>query len=320
MNLLISSNSNPYWNLATEEFLLKNSSEDFIYLYVNRPCVVVGKHQISPKEINSKFTFDNKILISRRLSGGGTVFHDEGNLNFSFIQSIPLGQNASYRSIMQPLYDFLISQGVDIELSDRNDFLIHKKKISGSAMHIYKNRVLAHCTLLIECNLDNLSRSLKGNQERFTDKSIASKKSKVINLSEINNNLKVDIVRNSFSDFIRNKNENFKMASLCETETGLISKLVETKYSTFDWIYGYSPKYTYSNKIAIDHKIIAYALEVEKNIIKSVEIESEEEINSNIKLELNRLIGVQHNINSLSEKLASSTRTDFGSKILTSLF
>jgi lipoate-protein ligase A len=320
MNFLISSSSNPYWNLATEEYLLKNSTEDFIFLYLNRPSVVVGKHQITTKEINSRFTFDNNILISRRLSGGGAVFHDEGNLNFSFIQSIPLGQNASYRSIMQPLYDFLISQGVDVELSDRNDFLIHKKKISGSAMHIYKNRVLAHCTLLVECNLDNLSCSLKGNQERFTDKSIASKRSKVTNLSEIDNSLNVDFIRNNFSDFIRSKNEKVKITSLSETDIKVISELVETKYSTFDWIYGYSPKYIYSNKIDFDHKIIAYKLEVEKNIIKSVQAESEDEINNNIILKLYTLIGKQHNINSLSKKLASSNQTDLDSKILDSLF
>ena len=320
MNFLISSSSNPYWNLATEEYFLKNSTEDFIFLYVNRPSVVVGKHQITTKEINSRFTFDNKILISRRLSGGGAVFHDEGNLNFSFIQSIPVGENASYRAITQPLYDFLISQGVDVELSDRNDFLIHKKKISGSAMHIYKNRVLAHCTLLIDCDLYNLSNSLRGNQERFTDKSIASKRSKVINLSEVDSKLKVDIVRNNFSDFILNNKENFKKVLLYKADNEQISKLVETKYSKFDWIYGYSPKYIYSNKIYLDHKIIAYKLEVEKNIIKNVQAESEEEININIKLKLNTLIGMQHNINSLCKELESSNQTNLDRKILASLF
>lgn len=231
-----------------------------------------------------------------------------------------MGENASYRSITQPLYDFLISQGVDIELSDRNDFLINKKKISGSAMHIYKNRVLAHCTLLIECNLDNLSRSLKGNQERFTDKSIASKRSKVINLSEIDSNLRVDRVRKNFSDFLTNKNENFEMVSLSKPDNERINDLVETKYSSFDWIYGYSPKYIYSNKINIDNKIIVYKLEVEKNIIKSVQTESEEEVNTNIKLKLNTLIGTQHNINSLIEKLISTSESDLNVKILASLF
>jgi len=137
MNLLISSSTDPYHNLATEEFLLKNSGEDFIYLYVNRPCVVVGKHQNAQKEIDSNFAYNNNILLARRLSGGGAVYHDEGNLNFSFIRSVSFGENISYQSIPQFLFTFLKQLIPSISLSERNDFLLDGNKISGSAMHVY---------------------------------------------------------------------------------------------------------------------------------------------------------------------------------------
>ena len=321
MNLLISSSSDPYRNLATEEILLKNSTEDFLFLYINRPCVVVGKHQIVQKEINSQFVHDNNILIARRLSGGGTVYHDEGNLNLSFIQSIQPGENASYRIMTQPLFNYLANNGLSIELSEKNDFLLGGKKISGSAMHIYKNRVLAHCTLLIDCNLTNLSNALKGNWERFTDKSIASRKSTVLNLSSIDKKLTQDYILKGFVDFIKNEEEictDFSFFDKIYTQS--IGELIKIKYATFDWIYGYSPKYLYHNTIYFDQRIIAYTLEIEKNIIKNVLIESEDSLTKIIRLKLNSLKGRQHNISSLREWLDSPNQTDFDIQLLASLF
>ena len=128
MNLLISSSLNPYWNLATEEYLLKNYTEDFIFLYINQPCVVVGKHQNAQKEINSKYINNNNILVARRLSGGGSVYHDEGNLNFSFIQSVTTGENISYQSLTNSVYQFFKILNSDITLSNRNDYLLKGKK------------------------------------------------------------------------------------------------------------------------------------------------------------------------------------------------
>ena len=205
MKLLISSSSDPYYNLAAEEYLLKFCKEDFLFLYINQPCVVVGKHQIALKEINSQFILENKILIARRLSGGGSVYHDEGNLNFSFISSIPQGENISFQTISKPIIRFLVNSGLDVEISDRNDIISNGKKVSGSAMHIYKNRVLAHATLLIDSNLTNLSGALKGNPDRFTDKSINSKRSEVMNLSEIDNRLNSRIVLSELVKFLANE-------------------------------------------------------------------------------------------------------------------
>jgi lipoate---protein ligase len=319
MKLIISSDKNPYRNLSTEEYLLKNSGEDLIFLYINQPCVVVGKHQIVPKEINSAYTFDNNILIARRLSGGGAVFHDEGNLNICFIQTVNSGENISYQAITQPIYKFLENSGLDISLSGRNDFILSGRKISGSAMHVYKNRVMAHCTLLIDSNLEHLSNSLKGHPERYSDKSINSKRSKVLNLAEVDKNLTSNLIIKQFTAFLKTQIPGLQINTLPEKARDPVNKLYIEKYFTTGWIYGYSPKYSYSHKTVVEQKNICFSFEVEKGIINNVNIESKDEINTNIELKLNTLTGVQHNIESIVKWLETGFEIENKSEFLDDL-
>lgn len=295
MNLLISSSSDPYVNLATEEFLLKNCTDNFLFLYINHPCVVVGKHQIAQKEINSKYTFDNNIQIARRLSGGGAVYHDHGNLNFSFVQSVLPNETISYKNITTPIFSFLLQTGTELVMSDRNDITAKGKKISGSAMHIFKNRVLAHGTLLIDSNLTDLSRSLNGKPEKYTDKSIPSRRSKVTNLTEVNHSIGMDSLVNSLKDYLINGRGYIQSSIMTDSSLDMITELALNKYSKVDWIYGYSPKYTYSTSITLDGEKIQFSIEVEKGIIEKISIESMDKLNSYIVLKLSNLIGLQHN-------------------------
>ncbi len=299
---------------------MKYSEEDYIFLYANRPCIVVGKHQNAQKEINSRFSFDNNILVARRLSGGGAVFHDEGNLNFSFIRSVAFGENISYQQITQSIFAFLNELLPSITLSERNDFLMDGNKISGSAMHVFKNRVLAHCTLLIDCNLTNLSASLQGNRNRFKDKSIESVRSKVANLSAKLQNISTEILTIDFTSYLKNKDLNISLIFLSEEDNIKISNLVAVKYSTPEWIFGYSPKYTYTHSFNFDKKIIHYTIHIEKGIIEKVSIESKDELTPDIKLQLNSLTGKHHNIHALSEWLNAPGCTPFDQSLLDSLF
>jgi lipoate-protein ligase A len=308
MNLLISSYSDPYINLATEEFLLKNCTENFLFLYVNQPSVVVGKHQIAQKEINAKYTFDNNIKIARRLSGGGAVYHDHGNLNFSFVQSVLPNETISYKSIVIPIFQFLLRTGTELVMSDRNDIMAKGKKISGSAMHIFKNRVLAHGTLLINSNLANLSRSLNGKPEKYTDKSIQSRRAKVTNLKEVNHSIKMDSLLRSLKVYLIKGCGYIQSSILTDSSINMITELAVNKYSTIDWIYGYSPKYTFSSAITLNGEKIQFSIEVEKGIIEKINIESMDKKNSDIILIMNNLVGLQHNYSSL--KIASGIKFD----------
>ena len=320
MNLIISPGTDPFTNLAIEECLLKNSQEDYLYLYVNKPCVVVGKHQITTKEINSLYTYENNILVARRLSGGGTVFHDEGNLNFSIIKTSTAGVHISYKLLSQPIIEFLQNEGIDVYLSERNDILLSGKKVSGSAMHIYKNRGIAHGTLLINCNLKNLSLSLNSKPERFTDKSIASVRSEIMNLSETHENFTVLHVITQFINFINNRYPEISISSIPNQYTNYIDQLVDEKYSKNDWIYGYSPKYDYKNTLYYNGSRISYRLKIEKGIIKDAHIESPNEVNKSIELDLKGLIGIPHNISTLKFYEFLPTKTDFQTNLIQSLF
>jgi len=320
MNLLISSNQDPYWNLATEEYLLKNSSEDYLFFYVNKPCVVVGKHQIAQKEVNAPFILANNILVARRLSGGGAVYHDKGNLNFSYIQSVAFSESISYKIITESIFLFLKQLVPELSLSERNDFMLEGKKISGSAMHVYKNRVFAHGTLLIDCNLTNLSLSLKTNLDRYTDKSIASKRSSVMNLSEASAKINIAYILANLPNFSGKENLKIDYCTLPESAINPIMDLVQTKYSTEEWIFGYSPRYFYHHHVVFNNSDISYKLEVAKGIIEDVSIESEDSLAKNILLEIKKLQGQKHNIYALQEKLTSKKSQDFERMLFASLF
>ncbi|MCK9211986.1 MAG: lipoate--protein ligase [Ignavibacteriaceae bacterium] len=320
MNFLISSSLDPYWNLATEEHLLKNSSEDYLFLYVNKPCVVVGKHQIAQKEVNSPFILANNILVARRLSGGGAVYHDEGNLNFSYIQSVAISESISYKKITESIFTFLKHLVPELSLSERNDFILEGKKISGSAMHIYKNRVLAHGTLLIDCNITNLSLSLKANLDRYTDKSIASKKSTVMNLCEASKKINIDYILANLQDFFVQENRKLDSCLLPESSIIPIRNLIQTKYSTEEWIFDYSPRYIYQHHVVFNNSKISYKLEVTKGIIEEVSIESEDSISNNILLEIKRLQGQKHNIYAIKKLFTSQKSRDFNNILFASLF
>jgi lipoate-protein ligase A len=285
----------PYWNLATEEHLLKSSPEDFIFLYINKSSVVVGKHQIAQKEINSQFINDNNILVARRLSGGGTVYHDEGNLNLSFIQTVKPGENISYKSITRSFYIFLKNQIPELVQTERNDFVVNGKKVSGSAMHISKNRILAHCTLLIDCNLVNLSSALKGHPERFTDKSISSKRSDVMNLSEITKSIYIGKFLTDFISYLKERKTDLITCVLNSNSDNLLKELVSAKYSTIPWIYGYSPKYIYQNSISYMNTKFYYSLEIENGIIEKVSLDSTHSLNDMVLSKFNGLRGKEHN-------------------------
>ena len=300
MNLFISPCTDPYWNLAAEEILLKTSTENWLFLYVNKPCVVVGKHQTTQKEINPLYIYRNNVLVARRLSGGGAVYHDEGNLNFSYIRTMDHGENLSYQMITQSMVAFLTELVPEIRLSARNDLLLGENKISGSAMHVFKNRVLAHGTLLINCDLTHLSSALKGNPERFKDKSIASHRSPVMNLSQVNARLTPLLLITLFAEYLVKKEAMVQFTHLPSITQELISDLAVSRYRTSEWIYGYSPRYLYQNTVLAQTSKIAYQLEVEKGIIEDFII-VEGELNSDIKLLFNKLIGISHNIFALLE-------------------
>ena len=309
MRCIISNSSNPYFNLATEEYLLKNSTEEIFLIYINEPCIVVGKHQNLLSEINLKYALENRIKLARRISGGGTVYQDSNNLNFSFIHNCPNLEKINFSKFTSPILEALIDMGLDAGFSGRNDLLIDSKKISGNAMHIYKTRVLSHGTLLFNTDLNKLSLALKTDPLKYIDKSIKSVRSKVTNIAYyLKNPTSIDKFSKLLFDNIAGKSENPFMLPLTAQEKEPIQQISDNKFKTWEWIYGYSPKYVFRNQISLEDQRITLELSIEKGIIKQVTTN----INSLQKTEYQRiydsLINVKHDYNTIYETLKNDDK------------
>ncbi len=176
----VSGSENPYFNLAAEEFLMRQKGGDFIFFYINQPAVIVGKHQNAIAEANIPFLFKNNILLARRASGGGTVYHDRGNLNFCFILTGQQDKLVDFKKYTQPIIDALGAIGLDVQFGKRSDLVLNGKKISGNAEHIFKNRVLHHGTLLFNTNLDDLEHSIQATKAQISDKAVKSDRKSVV--------------------------------------------------------------------------------------------------------------------------------------------
>lgn len=270
MRCIYSPTGDPFFNLAAEEYLLKNYTEEFYFQYVNDPAVVVGKHQNALAEIDVDYLQEQGIVLARRISGGGAVYHDRGNMNYSFITNESPGDFVKFRKYTLPVISALQELGVDAFLGKRNEVLTGRGKISGTASHVFKTRVLHHGTLLFDADLERLGRCLYVALERYSDRAVKSVRSKVVNIREL---LTTDMEPVSFYDFIfryivasaeRNVVGRFSGQELEE-----IGKLRDEKFLGWEWNYGYSPKYTVERML----EGLRVATTVEKGIIVQIGVD-----------------------------------------------
>ncbi len=272
MIIIYNKNTDPYFNIASEEYFLHNFSEDIFLIYQNQPSVIVGKHQNAVKEVNQKFIFTNKLPVIRRITGGGTVYHDLGNINFSFILNGEKGKLIDFKRYTQPIVDFLQQIGIDATLGERNNIFIHSLKISGNAEHVFKKRVLHHGTLLFNSNLEDLEKSIKTDQSDYNDKSVKSVKSNVTNIqNHLSQSIPIQKFIQQLMSYIKELYgcKNYKININDELN---IQKFIDEKYSKWEWNYGYSPVYQLTRKIEIDNKTLFISIEVKKGIIENINL------------------------------------------------
>jgi lipoate---protein ligase len=297
--------TDPYFNLAAEEYFLRNSTDEYFLVYINDPSVIIGKHQNAYAEINYPFIRNENIKVVRRISGGGAVWHDLGNLNFTFIKNGKEGEFVNFRKYMQPVLDFLLKLELDACFKGKNTMEANGYKVSGNAEHVYKNRVMHHGTLLFDTNITVLEEALNVNPQKYLDKSVKSVRASVANINEmLGSKMSFKEFRDAFVNHIISGDTEAKISDINSYDFRQIQLLTENKYSTWDWNFGYSPQYQLSNKTSIAGSDFIILIEVEKSRIIKVRISGSLFAPSLAQKIEQELLGVKHDEKTIEGVLA----------------
>ena len=233
--------TNPYINLAIEEYLVRHadcSNRNLLLLYINQPSVVLGKNQCIYKEVNMEYLRTNELLLCRRISGGGTVYQDDGNLCFSFIQQFTEQKVNNYRLFNQPVVEALHRIGVAAEMDERNNIICRGKKISGNAQFTNRKNIISHGTLLVNANLPVLRASLRENDFAVETKAVGSVRSSVANLPDVGSSI---TTATALRNYLAAQLGGTGVLSFTDTEWKLITQSAEEKFKSFAWVYGRTP-------------------------------------------------------------------------------
>lgn len=308
--------TNPYFNLAAEEYFLKEFKDECFMLWRNEPCIIIGKNQNTLSEINIDYIKKNNIPVIRRLSGGGAVFHDLGNVNFTFIANDKEDSFKNFKKFTKPIIEVLEKLGIKAEFTGRNDLAIDGKKFSGNAQYNFKNRILHHGTLLFSSNMADLSLALKKNPLKFMDKGVKSISSRVTNISR---HLKSPLNILEFIDIIMkhimDTNKEEELYSLTAADINRINTLVENKYKTWEWNYKSSPQYDFKNEKRFPGGIVELNMMVERGIIRAVKIQGDFFGKYDAADIEKALIGVCHSDSSIRAALSNFNIDDYFSNI-----
>jgi lipoate-protein ligase A len=302
----------PFFNLASEEYLLKSLRDDLFLLYRNGPSIVVGKHQNTLAEINLSYVNDHEITVARRISGGGTVYHDLGNLNFAFITNGTEGYLVDYRKYTQPLIQAMEAMGIRVTLGSRNELLLGKLKISGTASHVYKQRVLHHGTLLFSSSMEHLGHALKAPSGRFRDRAVRSIPSPVTNIRDhLVHKMEVTDFQNRILEYILNTVNGASSYNYSKEDLKNIGSLSDHKYSTWEWNFGYSPRYEFRKTLPCNDGTVFLQMQVEKGVIRAVSLTGEFMSTRQVHALEERLTGIIHDPETIRSKLSNIRVEDF---------
>lgn len=269
MFYLETGSQNPYYNLAFEEFVLHHRTDgDYLLLWQNDNTIVVGQNQNTEGEINRPFVEAHKINVVRRSTGGGAVYHDLGNLNYSFITSVEDAERLTMEGFTRPVVAALRGLGLQAEASGRNDILVDGRKVSGTAQRLAKGRILYHGTLLFDSNPGMVEGALQVDPAKFRSKSAKSVRSRIGNIRSA---LKTDMTLPEFWAYLKTAlADEITPAALTPEELAAVEELKRTKYDTWEWNFGRSPKYDRTNKAWFDGGGLEIRAAVEKGLLTDI--------------------------------------------------
>ncbi len=270
---VINNSHDPYFNLALEEFAVKNWSDNsYFILWQNQPAVIVGRNQNTIEEINQTYIEEQGIRVVRRMSGGGAVYHDRGNLNFTIV----VNENndfANFEKFTRPVIRALAKIGIQAENNGRNDITINGKKFSGNAQFKYKDRLLHHGTILFDSSLENMARALNPGQQKISSKGIKSVRSRVTNISEhLPARVRVEEFKEILTEEVLEGERDNHTYHLTDNDLQAVNDLRDNKYASWDWNYGKSPAYNIRKTGTFPWGNMDIRLEVKRGLISACRI------------------------------------------------
>ena len=273
MEYIINDRIDPYFNLALEEYLFHLEDENtYFWLWQNDNTIVIGKNQNAFQEIKSEFVLEHGIQVARRITGGGAVYHDLGNINFTFIVPAPNARIYDFKRFTGQIAKTLKTFGLEAEYSGRNDLLLNGKKFSGNAQVVGKSKILHHGTLMFSSDLSIIEKCLNPAPEKLQAHGVGSVKSRVTTIAEhLSKKIDVAAFKNELAKRICEEYDQANIRALSEEEIAAIETLREQKFATYEWIYGASPEFNYSKSMRFN---ACGSINLSMNLSKSRVIEN----------------------------------------------
>ncbi|KSU84126.1 MULTISPECIES: lipoate--protein ligase [Fictibacillus] len=267
--------TDPRVNLAIEEYALKHLdiNQTYLLFYINEPSIIIGKNQNTVEEINADYVREHNIHVVRRLSGGGAVYHDTGNLNFSFITKDDGNSFHDFKKFTDPVVKALNKLGVHAELTGRNDIQVDEKKISGNAMFTTKGRMFSHGTLMFDSEIENVVSALNVKMDKIQSKGIKSIRSRVTNIRDhLDQDMTMDEFKQTLLAYLFEEFEEVPRYELTEVDWEKIYKISEQRYDNWDWNFGKSPKSNVELSNRFAGGSVEVKLQIERGIMRECKI------------------------------------------------
>ncbi|WP_159561018.1 lipoate--protein ligase [Streptococcus halichoeri] len=318
MKYIVNNSHNPAYNVALEAYAFRElvDEDELFILWINEPAIIIGKHQNTIQEINKEYIEEHGIHVVRRLSGGGAVYHDLNNLNYTIISNKSEEGGFDFKTFSQPVIATLADLGVKAEFTGRNDLEINGKKFCGNAQAYYKGRMMHHGCLLFDVDMTVLGDALKVSKDKIESKGIKSVRSRVTNILD---ELPEKITVEEFSDRLLAKMKetypDMEEYVLSDAELAKVQASAEQQFGNWDWTYGQAPEYTIERNVRYAAGKITTFANVQQSLIKNIKIYGDFFGIKDVKDIEELLVGCKYNYQDVLERLKTIDTTKYFSRM-----